>query len=723
MKKITSSLMKCLGALLAFFMTSSAQAQVASATDLYGTYEFTATMEITADGEEYKNLFSDKCDVKIEAHSLYDFNIVGLGGSTNTDGQGANYSAGNIEVISFNGTSYYYWGSPVILGSADGASPYDGSGWGLTYTVDANTKDITLQDFTAITVDGAWNTDKILAKFTNCKLTFKEAEIIELNDISGDYHFKAGTGEYDVNYESSFPTEFDMNVTATSVNFNAYKVTINYGEGYTPVELDATYDGINLIINFNEAYLNEEKTYAFASYYDASSLTSTIEFKYVSDKALSLASGICISKAVENEGVTTFELEQYYMSGVASKPSEDTSSFVGTYVVTCDGVYKFFEDAEGNNTDEYAYEYPSTFEIEIFQSEQNGNYYVGTFMNGNIFDNTWGYYPCEVDGNTLKLPVGDAIYVNEIFKSDDYTLIVDDVLYNGLGENTGTIDLTLNEDGTVSLGDFFLMRKTTNYDADWNPTSTVERAAYYGYLKIERKQEEVVEPYDFTGTYWMSADVETYVSDFTYPSVDFKMKIEEVFDVDGNSAGFFVKDFVHGNIYNSTYGAYPCVIEGNVLKIAVGDDVKTKAVSFSDDWLTTVYDILYTGAGENTGYITLTANEDGTFSMDDFCFYRLTQTWDAEYTNKTVTIGDKSASYSNIKVQKEGDAIEDVETAKPAVKVYVENGTIYVAGEAAVSVYNLSGVRVFNGVTNQVSGLANGLYIVKCGDTVVKVSL
>lgn len=723
MKKFTSKLFACASAVLAFFAASPAQAQVASATDLYGTYEFTATMEITADGKEYEDLFSDKCDVKIEAHSIYDFNIVGLGGSTNTEGQTANYSNGNIRVMNSNGSSYYYWGEPVVLGSVDGASPFDGSGWELNYSVDVNTKEITLQDFTAITVDGTWNTDKILAKFTNCKLTFKAAEVIELNDISGDYHFTAGTGQWDVNSESSFPTEFDMNITATSVNFDAYKVTVNYGEGYVPVEMDATYDGINLTITVNESYLNEEKTYAFADYYNPASLSTTIVFKYVSDKALSLTSGIVISKAVENEGVTTFEMEQYYMSGGAKKPSEE-ATFAGTYVVTCEGVYNFFEDAEGNSSDKYNVEYPNTFEFEIVQNESNGNYYVGTFMNGDIYANTWGDYPCEVDGNTLKLPVGDAVYINRVFANDENTEIVYDVLYDGLGENTGTVDLTLNEDGTVLMTDFFIKRKTTTYDANWAATSTIESAAYYGYLQVERKQEEVVEPYDFTGTYWMSADVETYVSDFTYPRVDFKMKIEEVFDVDGNSAGFFVKDFVHGNIYTSTYGAYPCVIEGNVLKIAVGDDVKVKAVSFSDDWLTTNYDILYNGAGENTGYITLTANEDGTFTMDNFCFNRLTQTWDAGYTNKTVTIGNKSASYSNIKVQKEGDAIEDVETVKPAVKVYAENGTIYVAGEAAaVSVYNLSGVRVFNGVASQVSGLANGLYIVKCGDTVVKVSL
>ena len=177
MKKFTSKLFACASAVLAFFAASPTQAQVASAADLYGTYEFTATLEVTDDGQEYKDLFSDKCDVKIEAHSVNDLMIVGLGGSTIAEGQPCNYSNGNLRVMNPNGSTYYYWGKPVVLGNNEGGSPFDGSGWELNYTVDLNTKTITLQDFTAITVDAAWNTDKILAKFTNCKLTFKEATV------------------------------------------------------------------------------------------------------------------------------------------------------------------------------------------------------------------------------------------------------------------------------------------------------------------------------------------------------------------------------------------------------------------------------------------------------------------------------------------------------------------------------------------------------------------
>ena len=874
MKKFTSKLFACASAVLAFFAASPTQAQVASAADLYGTYEFTATLEVTDDGQEYKDLFSDKCDVKIEAHSVNDLMIVGLGGSTIAEGQPCNYSNGNIRVMNPNGSTYYYWGKPVVLGNNEGGSPFDGSGWELNYTVDLNTKTITLQDFTAITVDAAWNTDKILAKFTNCKLTFKEATVVELQDISGEYQFKAPAGQY--NAESSFPVEFDMTLTATSALYNSYKVTIDYGEGFVPVDVNATFDGTNLNLEVNDTYLNEEKTYAFCDYYNPSSLKSTIVFKYVSEKALTLSSGIHIVKVVEKEGTPTLESEQYYTTGSATKATEGLS-FVGKYVVTCDGVYKFFEDAEGNNTDVYNVEYPTSFEFEIFRHDNNQKLYVSTFMDGNIFSNTNGYYPCEEDGNTLRIPVGDGVSVRKIFVNDDFSLMVYDVLYNGLGENTGTIELTLNDDGTVTMGDFFLTRKTTENFG----TPTFESAAYYGYLKVEKKVEKVITPEDFIGKYSVtSAEVTKYLDGDTY-NVEYPTSFEfEIFQSDYNQK-LYVSTFMDGNIYNNTNGYYPCEVEGNTLRMPVGDAVSVRKIFVNDDFSLMVYDVLYNGSGENTGTIELTLNDDGTVTMGDFHFMRKTtenfgtptfeksakyssiavekkvekvitpedfigkysvtsaevtkyldgDTYNVEYPTSfefeifqsdynqklyvstfmdgniynntngyypcevegntlrmpvgdavsvrkifvnddfslmvydvlyngsgentgtieltlnddgTVTMGDfhfmrkttenfgtptfeKSAKYSSIVVEKkqnDDDAIDFVDVDESTVKVYAANGTIYVAGEAEeVKVYSMSGACVFNGVTNQVSGLNKGLYIVKCGNTTVKVIL
>ena len=714
MKNFTSKMSAMIVAVLAFFATGSAQAQVAAPQDLFGTYEFTCTMEITTDGNEYADLFSDKCEVVISSGSPYDLMICGIAGSTVEEGQTANYSNGNITVMNANGSSYYYWGTPVVLGSADGASPFDGTGWSLNYTVDVNTKEITLNDFTAITVDGAWNTDKVLAKFTNCKLTFKEAETVEIHDLSGEYRFEAKTGGYNVNAESNFPTGFDMTLTALDETFQSYTAVINYGEGYVPVTLPATFDGFVLSIEAKDAYLTEDHFYAFSDYYDPSSLDAVIEFQYVSEKALSLNNSVCISKATEVEGETVYVFEQYYFYGTAKKEGvADDVNFAGTYHVKATNPWFFVED----------YEYPTEFDFVI--EEKEDGYYVTTFMNGNLYDNTWGASLCTVDGNTLKLPIGQSMKVACVYNNADYTEMVYDVLFDGFGTDEGTVDLTLNEDGTWSMTDFSFFRLNVVYDANWNATSTLTEimSAFYGGLEVEKEVE--AEAYDFAGTYWLNATVETNVSDFTYPTTDFKLVVEEMFDYySGESIGFYVKDFVHGDIYSSTYGAYPCVIEGNVLKIPTGKadlGAKTKSIWHSEDWLTMIYDVLYDAEKE---YITITANEDGTFAMDDFTFYRRTEAWDADYTAKEVTMGDWSARYTNITIQKQGDAINDVEAEESAVKVYAENGVIYVAGaNAPVQVYSMSGACVFSGVAKQVNGLNKGLYIVKCGNAVVKVIL
>lgn len=714
MKNFTSKMSAMIVAVLAFFAASSVQAQVVNPQDLFGTYEFTCTMEITADGNEYADLFSDKCEVVISSGSPYDLMICGLAGSTVKEGQTANYSNGNISVMNPNGSSYYYWGNPVVLGSADGASPFDGTGWSLNYTVDVNTKEILLNDFTAITVDGAWNTDKVLAKFTNCKLTFKAGEEVEIYDLSGDYRFEAKTGGYNVNADSNFPTGFDMTLTALDETFQSYTAVINYGEGYVPVSLPATYDGFVLSIEAKDAYLTEDHFYAFSNYYNPSSLDAVIEFQYVSEKALSLNNSVCISKATEVEGETVYVYEQYYFYGTAKKEGvADDVNFAGTYHVKATNTWFFVED----------YEYPTEFDFVI--EEKEGSYYVTTFMNGNLYNNTWGASLCTVDGNTLKLPVGQSMKVARVYANDDYTEMAYDVLFDGFGEDAGTVDLTVNEDGTWSMTDFSFYRLNIVYDENWSATTTLSEkmSAFYGGLEVEKEVE--AESFDFVGTYWMSADVETNVDDYAYPTSNFKLVVDEVFDYySGESMGLYVKDFVHGNIYSSTYGAYPCVVEGNVLKIPTGKadlGAKTKNVWSSDDWLTMIYDVLYDAEKE---YITITANEDGTFAMDDFTFYRRTEAWDANYTNKEVTLGDWSARYSNITIAKEGEAINEVATEESNVKVYAENGVIYVAGaNAPVQVYSMSGACVFSGVAKQVNGLNKGLYIVKCGNAVVKVIL
>ncbi|MDE7118085.1 MAG: T9SS type A sorting domain-containing protein [Bacteroidaceae bacterium] len=458
-------------AILALLSSSSVCAQITKPSDLYGKYEFTADIELTEDGKEYADLFKKQCEVIILGDAWRDYSIAGLAGAT--DVQTANLKNGNIEIMDYNGSSYYLWGSPVLYGNAEGESPWGGNEWTVIYTVDPATKNITVADFTAITVNKQWAADKVLAKFTNCKLTFKEAIVLEVNDMSGEYHFTAsasGTKE-----GSTFPTECDITLTAKNDAYTEYAAIFNFGADYKALELDASFDGSQLTIPFKDAYLDEAQTLALCSFYGASVLEDEITFSLEeSGRAFSLTSGLSISRAEKDGEEVKYAYEQWYMMGVMVKPMESTANFAGSYHVKPTNFYNLV------GTDPYNYDYPQEFDIVVAYDEVMDGYYLEEFMGPSIYTNNYGATDCTVEGNTLKIPAG--LLLDRVDTTSDY---VYHVLYNGLGEPTGTIDLTVNEDGTCMMGDFFIFRMA--YGSASEPTC----AAFYGDLSITSGVDDV----------------------------------------------------------------------------------------------------------------------------------------------------------------------------------------------------------------------------------------
>ncbi|MDE5550635.1 MAG: hypothetical protein K2I99_04700 [Bacteroidaceae bacterium] len=459
-------------AILALLSSSSLCAQITDPSELYGTYEFTADMEITADGQPYADRFSANCEVTIEKNEIYDMTIVGLAGAT--DVQTANLRNGNLDIKGPFGSTYYLWDNPCVYGDENGENLVGGAVYSIIYTVDPATKNITLPNFSAITVSDGWSgTDKVLAKFTNCKLTFKEAAVIEAEDVSGEYHFTA----QGINDASTFPTEFDITLTAKDETNRTYSVVIDYGEGFKTLALEASFDGSRLIIPFKDAYLDEANTLALCEFYKPSQLESTIDFNIgASGTTFSLISGMSICRVEKDGENVKYGNEQWYVGGVMAKPSTASANFAGSYHVKPTNFYNLV------GTDPYNYEYPQEFDIVVAYDEVMDGYYLEEFMGPDIYTSNYGATDCTVEGNTLKIPAG--LLMDRVYTSDDYSVMVYHVLYNGLGEPTGTIDLTVNEDGTCTMGDFFLFRDTRTYDANWNFTSEFSRAAFYGDLSI-----------------------------------------------------------------------------------------------------------------------------------------------------------------------------------------------------------------------------------------------
>lgn len=683
---------------LALFVVAPASAAVEDATDLYGTYEFTATLEITEEGQQYKDLFSDKCEVKITSHSVYSFAISGIGGSK-ADVQYANFLNGNtIRVMQPNGPSYYLWGAPVIFGSGSGEGPNTTK---FEYSVDPNTKNITLPDFTAITLDETWSsTTAVLARFSNCKLTFKEAEVIEVADMSGEYKYSGTAGMA----ESPVPVDFKMTLTATDASYTLYDAAFDFGEDYVPFTLSATFNGDEMVMSFKDVYLNEAKTLALASGNDPTLLEGSLRFKMLTETSLRLSNYLAVS-ALDAE-TNTWALEQYTTYGVAAQPTADADNFAGTYHVKAGELLSMFE-----TEDPYAVEYPAEFDFVIEKNQANGMYYVRQFLHGDIYNNTQGRKACTVEGNTLTIPVGDDVYDSMVYMSDDYSVMLYDVLYGPMGDLTSpAVTLTLNEDGTCTMSDFFIARK------DLMSAKEGTAVMYYGGLTVEKDMPKEIE---FAGTYKVTdKKFVSLVGEGEEIGLEYPDEFDLVIEKNAANNEYYVRQFINGDIYIYTYGAFKCTAEGNTLKIPVGMGVNIAILSQSSDFLSTTYNVLCGSEDGADGTIDLTVDEDGSFTLSDFYLFHKTITYSEDYSTSE-TVSKLVGKY----VKDDGSAVESVKTAD-AFKAYAADGAICIVGEAVpVQVFNASGACVFSGVSSKVSGLAKGLYIVKSGNAAVKVML
>lgn len=442
--------------------------KAATAADLFGTYTFTATITFASD--EYKTLYADalksECEVTIAAKDYYDFGIAGIAGSSGI--QGGSFDGTKITINNPSTGDYYLWSS-AQLGVGDKEGVYNEP---LTYTYDEATGNITMPDFTAVKITN-WTSDPIttetVATFTNCKLTLKNKTEIKVDDLTGDWHFKAGTGKYSTNSASTFPTEFDLTLSTTDATFKTYSGVLTFA-GYDPIQLSGiTFDGVSFVIPINSTYINADQTMRLGDSNGQSE--SNITFNYTG-KILSLTSGISIVKKGDDGKAVT---EQWYIDGTLSKiGAVETPSWAGTYTINVGYAYVMKTDVD----------YPKeggSFTIKITKNESMDKYYVTEFMGNDTYYITYGGIPCEEDGNTLKISTGDTRYVASRGANDDYSEMYYDVLYDGQGTTSSTVDITRNDDGTYNITDFFLKRATLNLNTY---STTVESAAYYSQLTV-----------------------------------------------------------------------------------------------------------------------------------------------------------------------------------------------------------------------------------------------
>ena len=455
-------------AALMLFVAMPATAQVSSMSDLVGTYQFSAEMEITAAGESFSDKFTNECEVTISKDDYgyfagYITGIAGLSGDMAINN--IDVDANTITILSPN---TYMGAEGLYLSDITGSKNIftgDETQYGdLVYAFDPATKAFTLPDFSLVTKDAQQKAADIVAKFTNVTLTFVEGDNSVVADLSGDWHFVAGDGEYDTMSGSTLPTEWDMTLTATDEFNKTYDVNFVLGD-FAPLALTATFDGQTLLVAFDNAYLDVENMISLGDYYSAAA-ASEFEFKFNSENELSLVYGMCIVAEVPS-----FSYLQYYGAGVATRSAaeeEETFDWVGTYTVTVGEIV----------VENEAYTYPKTFEMEIMYDDLYGEYVITKFFGQDVTFNQYGW----------GMSAYPAAAPNQID--------IDLSLANGLvdlggGEFLGMFDLSGNastvalkeENGVVEIDDF----KVMYFSYTGNPTTLV--ATYKNVTAVKKGSE------------------------------------------------------------------------------------------------------------------------------------------------------------------------------------------------------------------------------------------
>ena len=618
MKKIT--LLQSAFALIAAFMLAlPARAQVASAADLFGTYKFTADVNVTDAGQALKDNFKEECDVKITKCSIgiYDGEIQGLAGATSAQSIYSVDTEKNVIIIR-NPNGNGLWGGGLYMSNAEGGYPFaqENPYSDIEYTFDPTTKTITLPNFTLVTCDHANSAATIMVSYTNAKLTLVEAENVNVTDLSGDWHFTAATGGYNTMENSTLPTEWDMTLTATDDTKKAYNISLTLGD-FAPLALTATFDGAQLTIPFNETYFDAEQKIGIVNMY-GTARPGEITFNMANENLLTLTSGMTIAQDSISPEVKGGYM-QWYMAGSAKRESGEVSAFTweGTYKVKAGSIMK-------NITD---YEYPEEFDMVVAYNADYDIYYITNFLGYDVAGLNYGGISFTLDDkNANKAYIKVGSFLKTIEQGKSYLSLAD------MNASTASpIEVTRNEDGTFSISDFCVTVMT--YNDDWSQKHTF--AAFY---QNTTATQEVIVPFTWAGTFQFNVqNITVYNDAFEFPNT-FEMEVSYLADYDI----YLVTKFLGNDVASLNYGGISFTIdENNPNKAEIKTGSYLKTITAGESYL-----CLMDMNATSTSKISVTRNEDGTITMSDFCVTNMTYdaNWNQSHTAAALYTGVTTAA-------------------------------------------------------------------------------
>ena len=597
---------------LMLFMAMPANAQV-TMVDLYGKWKFTADIEWGATATEaQKAQISNECDVIIAADDItgwYEAKIVGFAGSKNPQFadmfQSPSSGVYAAKVANPNPTQGALF-NDMLLANANGDNPYgifEGGEWVVKslgtfyYILNEDKTEMKVQnDFTIVTLTS--HEDKnpvVVATLRNAKMTFVEpATPVAVSDISGDYIFKAGAGQWSTMEGSAIPTEFSVNIVSKSEDNKAYDATIAI-EGYDNVTLPATYDGSVLSLAFNNTYIKTdyaevEKSIRFADYYAPEEKEGAIEFKAI-ENAFSLSNGIClasdsIGKNMAGDADSTWVVtRQYYMDG-SLKLRADAPAFdwAGVYTVkTTDENGLYVAEAAG-------FDWPTEFQIEVEYNEGWDMYLVTKVFGLDVVALNYGgldFTPSE-DGKKVEISTG---YLYTVQQNAVYLALRD------MNMSTDAIEMVVNEDGTMSVAGLSVVTVISGVE---QPTLN----AFYSNLLVTKEAAEPEAPaFSWAGQHTVKVGKVDAYDGKEYPA-EFTMTVTDY----GNY--MLVTEFLGNDVAGINYGGieFTVAADGKSAEMATG-----ALVGGAYPVYLSIYDM---NAQENP--ILFTLNDDGSVTVDNF---------------------------------------------------------------------------------------------------------
>lgn len=612
--------------------STGAKAKVSSMADLFGKYKFTATVEVTGAGKAYEANILKEGEVIItkDAANIYDAQITGFAVNNATEAMKVNSI--NTETCKFqvknpSGNSYGAMGG-LYYSDINGTYPFGETQIeSLVFVYDPETKAMTCNDFSLVgNCDYSASTCEIIAKFTNVKLTLLESEKIDIADITGEWKVTAGSGTYDTKEGSPLPTSYTL-ALAQYGDANTYKATFTV-EGIAPFTLDATFDGNKLEIPYDGNLVDEAKGYRLVSMY--SGVSGNISFNYTSESSMTMGNSLVIGtisqKEVEGEKKDVIDYVQWWQNGSAKKQSDAPAfSWAGTYTAKSANYMDLTGGAdvlptEGETVITY-YESIDTYYITKLFGFEVGNMNQGGMKLTLSADN-----PKEAEVSLSSSPYG-AIYIKS---SDDMKTWYKLTDVNG---QATSLKLTANEDGTLTLGDFFVAK------GEYGKENTYV-CGYQSNTLTPATEKPVVQTWD--GTYEATATVTKYVEG-DYPTT-FPIVIAPEGDY-----GQFITTFITEDAYGANYGG---------IRLTPSADDADKAEMATDKFVKTVepgvkYWKIYDMNG-STSPLSLTRNADGTVSISTFSLFEIS--FDAEWNEVKKCL----ALYENVVAKKSASGIENV---------------------------------------------------------------